>query len=69
MSKKVFPLQDMDKIIRTAGAQRVSEEASKKLSEILEDSATELVFKAKLYAKHAGRNQLNRKDILLAKQL
>ncbi|MEK6923742.1 MAG: histone [Candidatus Micrarchaeota archaeon] len=56
----------MDDFIRGAGAQRVSECASKKLREILEDESQRIVFQAKLLARHAGRNQLTREDIRLA---
>ncbi|MBI5228733.1 NFYB/HAP3 family transcription factor subunit [Candidatus Micrarchaeota archaeon] len=64
--KGVFPLLDIDKIIREAGAERVDERASMKLSEILEDNAKELIQKARLFAKHAGRKSITKKDVLLA---
>ena len=59
-------LFDMDDFIRGAGAQRVSECASKKLREILEDDAQAIVFQAKLLARHAGRNNVTHDDIRLA---
>ncbi len=63
-----FSLFEMDKILRVAGADRIDERASKKLRELLEDSAEEIAFKAKILARHAGRNHLQREDILLAAQ-
>ena len=64
--KGVFPLLDIDKIIRDAGAERVDERASQRLNQILEDNAKELLLKAQVFAKHAGRKSVTRKDILLA---
>ena len=64
--KRVLPLFDVDVFFRLKGAQRVSESASEKLAELLEDSAEELVVRAKIYARHAGRRELTREDILLA---
>lgn len=67
--KAELSLFDMDDFIRGAGAERVSECASRKLREILEDQAQEVVFQAKLLARHAGRNRVTRDDILLAATL
>ncbi|MCL5011389.1 MAG: NFYB/HAP3 family transcription factor subunit [Candidatus Marsarchaeota archaeon] len=68
--EKVFSLNEMDRIMRIAGAQRVGEDASIKLGEIVEDSGKELISKASFLAKYAGRKTIMKKDILLAvKQL
>jgi len=64
-----FPLYDMDRIIRGAGAERVGEDASRKLSEVLEDSAAEILLNAKKLAIHAGRRNIRKEDILLASRL
>lgn len=69
MSKPVFSLFDMDGMIRSAGAERVDEQASRKLSEILEDSAKELMHKARVLAHYAGRKDITRDDIFLAAQM
>ena len=61
-------LFEMDKILRIAGAERVDEKASKKLRELLEDSAEEIAFRAKLLAIHAGRKHVEKEDIRLAAQ-
>ncbi|MFH0713469.1 MAG: histone [Candidatus Micrarchaeota archaeon] len=58
----------MDKFFRVAGADRVDERASRKLRELLEDSAAEIAFNAKILARHAGRNNVSREDIQLAAQ-
>ena len=66
--KSVFSLFDMDAILRKTGAERVGEDASMKLSELLEDSGKEIVFKARQLSYHAGRRHVTRDDIVLAAQ-
>ena len=63
-----FSLFDMDNILRTAGAERIDERASKKLRELLEDSASDITLKAKILSRHAGRNNVTPEDIRLAAQ-
>ena len=68
--KTAFSLFDMDSFLRSAGADRVDEAASKKLDEVLEDSANDVLFRARILARHAGRKKITRSDVLLAaKQL
>ena len=62
----VLSLFDMDVFLRKAGAERVGEDASVKLAELLEDASEEIVSKAKVFARHANRNYVTREDILLA---
>lgn len=69
MARPVFSLFDMDGMLRQAGAERVDEHASKKLSEILEDSAKDLMHKARVLATYAGRKHITRDDIRLAAQM
>jgi histone H3/H4 len=59
-------MYDMDRVLRKAGAERVCEKASTKLGEIIEDSARELLLRARVYARHAGRNYMTKEDIHLA---
>lgn len=66
MASRSFSLFEMDSLIRSAGAERVAEGASVKLAELLEDDAKRILGKAKVFAKHAKRKSITRKDILLA---
>jgi len=66
LAAKTLSLLDVDQLIRNAGARRVGEDASRKLREILEDSAKDIVSRAKVYAYHAGRDEIQREDVLLA---
>ena len=45
----------VDKLIRKAGAERVSEDAAKELAKILEQEGIELAREAVALAEHAGR--------------
>ena len=56
----------MDKIMREAGALRVSDDAKAALAEELEQKALEISSEAKKLAEHAGRKTVTEKDIRLA---
>ena len=56
----------MDKIMREAGALRVSDDAKATLAELLEQKALEISSEAKKLAEHAGRKTVTEKDIRLA---
>ncbi len=56
----------VDKLIRKAGAERVSEDASKALAKILEEEAIDVAREAVALAEHAGRKTVKKEDIELA---
>ncbi len=64
--KSHLSLNAMDKILREAGAVRVSDKAKEALAEILQEKGVELGRDAARYALHAGRRTVIDKDVQLA---
>ena len=56
----------MEKIIKKAGAARVSEGAKKALKTAIEEKAEVIASKAFNLMKHAGRVTVKKEDIILA---
>lgn len=65
-SKRLIPLAAMEKIIKTAGADRVSDKAKAALKEVLEEYAQRISQNAVKLAMHAGRKTVKASDIKLA---
>ncbi|HLC47612.1 MAG TPA: histone family protein [Candidatus Norongarragalinales archaeon] len=61
-----LPLAAVERLIRKAGAERVSEDAAEALADVLEEYALSIGQKAVLLAKHAGRKTITGRDIKLA---
>lgn len=61
-----IPVSPIDRLMRKAGADRVSEEASKKMVELLEEYADEVARSAAEVARHTGRKTVKAEDIKLA---
>ncbi len=64
-----IPSAAADRLLRNAGAERVSTKAATLFAEILEDMAIEVAKSAVTFAEHAGRNTIKAKDIRLAKDI
>jgi DNA-binding protein len=58
-------LAGMEKIMRKAGADRVSEDAKDALREVLEEYGCKISSKALVFAEHAGRKTIKASDIKL----
>lgn len=66
--KRILPLAAMEKLLKKAGAPRVSDDAKKALAEILEDYAVVLSDKAIKIAYHSKRKTIKAGDIKLAQK-
>ncbi len=66
MGKNILPLAAMEKLLKKAGASRVSEDAKESLQEILEEYADKIGKKASEFSKHSGRVTVKGVDIRLA---
>lgn len=67
-TRKILPVAAMERILKKAGAPRVSQEAMEELKEVLEDYADQVAKKAVTYSQHAGRRTVKASDIKLAKK-
>ncbi|MDI9394041.1 MAG: histone family protein [Euryarchaeota archaeon] len=69
MTAKVIPFAPIERLIRTAGAHRVSESAGMALTDILEEYGFQISKEAIRLAEHAGRKTVKAEDIKLAKEM
>jgi len=65
-TKKLVPIAAMERIMKKAGAERVSEDAKVALKEVLEDYGEKVSSSALKFALHAGRKTIKAADIKLA---
>jgi histone H3/H4 len=62
-----LPLAPVERLIKKAGAERVSESAARELAAVLEERAALISAKAVKLAKHAGRVTVTDEDIKMAR--
>lgn len=65
-NKVLIPIAAMEKLLKDAGADRVSENAKEMLYKVLIDKAEIISKKAIMLAHHTGRQTIKAKDIKLA---
>ncbi|MBW3001768.1 NFYB/HAP3 family transcription factor subunit [Candidatus Woesearchaeota archaeon] len=66
MAKRSIPLAAMEKILKQAGAPRVSDKAKVALRDVLEEHVEKIARDAIRFANHAGRKTIKAGDIKLA---
>lgn len=66
MAKKDLQLAPMHRIIKKAGADRVSDEAAKELREVLDEVGVKIAKEALDFTRHAHRKTVKAEDIQIA---
>ncbi len=61
--KAIISASAMEKLLKKAGAERVSDDAKAKLAEYLEEQVVKIGEKALRFAQHAGRKTIKSVDI------
>lgn len=64
----ILPIAPVERIVRKAGADRVSEDAGIELAKVLEEYGLEVSREAISLAKHAKRTTVKEEDIILASE-
>jgi len=63
-----LPALPFERIIKKAGAKRVSQEAAEELAKVMDEQLTKISTEAALLAKHAGRKTIIDEDIRIARR-
>ncbi len=61
-----LPIAPIKRLLKNAGASRISDDAAVKLAEVLEEYGEDVARNATKLAKHAGRKTVKAEDIELA---
>ena len=64
-----LPLRTVERLLRKAGAKRVSKAASKEFARYLEEFAGEIASEAAELAKHSGRQTVTEQDVLMVRKI
>ncbi len=63
-----LPKMPFERILKKAGARRVSQEAMAEFAVIMEDKMLKIATEALALAKHAGRKTITDEDVRIAKR-
>ena len=66
MREGILPVAGMEKLLKKAGATRVSQDAKEAMRDVLEEHAMTLGAKAIKFAQHSGRKTVKSSDVKLA---
>lgn len=66
--KITLPRLPFERILKKAGAKRVSQSALEEMAKVMEDKLYQIAREAALLAKHAGRKTIIGEDVRLARR-
>ena len=66
LTKRLIPLAAMEKLLKQAGAERVSDNAKVAMKAVVEEIVEKISKDAIRYAEHEGRKTIKAEDIKLA---
>ena len=64
----MLPLAPFERILKKAGAKRVSQEAMEEMAKVVEEDIFKIATEAAALAKHSGRKTITDKDVRLARR-
>ena len=64
----ILPRLPFERILKRAGAKRVSQEALEEFSKVMEEKLMEIAKEAAMMAKHAGRKTIIEEDVRMARK-
>jgi histone H3/H4 len=64
----ILPRAPFERILKKAGAKRISDKALKEMAEVVEEKLLQIAEEAVKLARHAGRKTIFPSDIKLAKK-
>jgi len=67
--KFIITIEPLRRLMKEAGAERISDDASRELSKYLEAKTVELIKEAQKLAQHSGRVTISREDVKLARRV
>ena len=67
-AKKELPLAPLERVLRKAGAKRVSKDAVREFAAVIADYAHDLTAEAATLSKHAGRKTIIDSDVRMARR-
>lgn len=68
-TKSEFPVQPIERVAKKSGVKRISKTAAKALRNVTLDYAEDLAKDIVAVSKHADRNTVLRKDVMLVRKL
>lgn len=64
----MLPLAPFERILKKAGAKRVSQDALEEMAKVVEENIFKIATEASVLARHAGRKTITDEDVRMARR-